>query len=72
MRNADKPSIREESHDEKMMLSVVIYLFAAGLAPAAFAATGQQNEMKSCNKEADEEAQKGDEHKKVMSGSLKV
>lgn len=54
------------------MLSVVIYLFAAGLAPAAFAARGQQNEMKSCNKEADEEAQKGDERKKVMSGSLKV
>ena len=44
-------------------------VFAASQAPAAFAATTQQNKMKECNASATEK--KGDDRKKFMSECLK-
>lgn len=53
---------------KKMMLSVAVSLFAASLAPAAFAATAQQNKMKECNASAADK--KGDERKAFMKECL--
>ena len=50
---------------KKVILSVAVSLFAASLAPAAFAAGAQQNKMKECNASATEK--KGDDRKKFMS-----
>ncbi len=41
-------------------------------ATSAFAATAQQDKMKTCNKEAGEKKLKGDERKKFMSDCLKA
>ena len=57
---------------KKVILSVAVSLFAASLAPAAFAAGAQQNKMKTCNAEAGSKALKGDERKKFMSECLKA
>ena len=54
---------------KKVILSVAVSLFAASLAPAAFAAGAQQNKMKECNASATEK--KGDDRKKFMSECLK-
>ncbi|MBS0347940.1 MAG: phosphate starvation-inducible protein PsiF [Proteobacteria bacterium] len=53
---------------KKMILSVAVSLFAASLAPAAFAATAQQNKMKECNASAADK--KGDERKAFMKDCL--
>ena len=53
---------------KKMILSVAVSMFAASLAPAAFAATGQQNKMKECNASATDK--KGDERKAYMKECL--
>ena len=54
---------------KKLILSIAVSVFAASLAPAAFAATTQQNKMKECNASATEK--KGDDRKKFMSECLK-
>jgi hypothetical protein len=54
---------------KKVILSVAVSLFAASLAPAAFAVGTQQNKMKECNASATDK--KGDERKKFMSSCLK-
>ena len=53
---------------KKMILSVAVSMFAASLAPAAFAATTQQNKMKECNASAADK--KGDERKAFMKECL--
>jgi hypothetical protein len=53
---------------KKLILSVAVSLFAASLAPAAFAATAQQNKMKECNASATDK--KGDERKAFMKECL--
>ena len=53
---------------KKVILSVAVSLFAASLAPAAFAAGAQQNKMKECNASAGE--LKGDERKAHMKECL--
>ena len=53
---------------KKMILSVAVSLFAASLAPAAFAAGSQQNKMKECNASATDK--KGDERKTFMKECL--
>ena len=53
---------------KKVILSVAVSLFAAGLAPAAFAASAQQNKMKECNASAADK--KGDERKAFMKECL--
>ena len=53
---------------KKMILSVAVSLFAASLAPAAFAAGSQQNKMKECNASATDK--KGDERKAFMKECL--
>ena len=53
---------------KKMILSVAVSMFAASLAPAAFAATTQQNKMKECNASATDK--KGDERKAFMKECL--
>ncbi|WP_079434750.1 PsiF family protein [Zoogloea sp. LCSB751] len=53
---------------KKIILSVAVSLFAASLAPAAFAATTQQNKMKECNASAADK--KGDERKAFMKDCL--
>lgn len=55
---------------KKMILSVVVSLFAASLAPAALAAGTQQNKMKECNTSAGDKALKGDERKAFMKECL--
>ena len=54
---------------KKLILSIAVSVFAASLAPAAFAATTQQNKMKECNASATEK--KGADRKKFMSECLK-
>lgn len=53
---------------KKIILSVAVSLFAASLAPTAFAATAQQNKMKECNASAADK--KGDERKAFMKDCL--
>lgn len=53
---------------KKVILSVAVSMFAASLAPAAFAATAQQNKMKECNTAAADK--KGDERKAFMKDCL--
>ena len=53
---------------KKVILGVAVSLFAASLAPAAFAAGAQQNKMKECNASAGE--LKGDERKAHMKECL--
>ena len=53
---------------KKMILSVAVSLFAASLAPAAFAAGSQQNKMKECNASGTDK--KGDERKAFMKECL--
>ena len=53
---------------KKLILSVAVSMFAASLAPAAFAATTQQNKMKECNASATDK--KGDERKAFMKTCL--
>ena len=53
---------------KKLILSVAVSMFAAGLAPAAFAASTQQNKMKECNASAADK--KGDERKAHMKECL--
>ena len=53
---------------KKVILSVAVSLFAASLAPAAFAAGAQQNKMKECNASAGE--LKSDERKAHMKECL--
>ena len=53
---------------KKLILSVAVSVFAASLAPAAFAATAQQNKMKECNASATDK--KGDERKAFMKECL--
>ena len=53
---------------KKLILSVAVSVFAASLAPAAFAATTQQNKMKECNASATDK--KGDERKAFMKECL--
>ena len=53
---------------KKLILSVAVSMFAASLAPAAFAATTQQNKMKECNASATDK--KGDERKAFMKECL--
>ena len=53
---------------KKVILSVAVSLFAASLAPTAFAAGAQQNKMKECNASAGE--LKGDERKAHMKECL--
>jgi hypothetical protein len=45
-------------------------MILSALAPAAMAATAQQNKMKTCNAEAGTKALKGDERKAFMSTCL--
>lgn len=53
---------------KKVILSIAVSVFAASLAPAAFAATAQQNKMKECNAAATDK--KGDERKAFMKECL--
>ena len=53
---------------KKLILSVAVSVFAASLAPAAFAATTQQNKMKECHASATDK--KGDERKAFMKECL--
>ncbi len=53
---------------KKLILSVAVSMFAASLAPAAFAASTQQNKMKECNASATDK--KGDERKAFMKECL--
>jgi Ni/Co efflux regulator RcnB len=53
---------------KKLILSIAVSAFAASLAPAAFAATTQQNKMKECNASATDK--KGDERKAFMKECL--
>jgi Ni/Co efflux regulator RcnB len=53
---------------KKVILSVAVSMFAASLAPAAFAASAQQNKMKECNVSAADK--KGDERKAFMKECL--
>lgn len=53
---------------KKLILSVAVTLLSASLAPAALAATGQQNKMKECNASAADK--KGDERKAYMKECL--
>jgi hypothetical protein len=58
---------------KKIMIAVVVALFAIGLAFAPFAvATPQQDKMKACNKEATEKKLAGEERKAFMSECLKA
>lgn len=58
---------------KKIMIAVVVALFAIGLAFAPFAvATPQQDKMKACNKEATEKKLAGEERKAFMSECLKT
>lgn len=52
----------------KLILNVVVSVFAAGVAPAAFATTAQQSKMKECNAQATDK--KGDERKAFMKECL--
>lgn len=53
---------------KKLILSIAVSVFSASLAPAAFAATTQQNKMKECNASATDK--KGDERKAFMKECL--
>ena len=53
---------------KKLILSVAVSVFAASLAPAAFAATTQQSKRKECNASAADK--KGDERKAFMKECL--
>lgn len=53
---------------KKVILSIAVSMFAASLAPAALAATTQQNKMKECNTAAADK--KGDERKAFMKDCL--
>lgn len=50
---------------------IAVVCFASLFAASAFAATPQQEKMKTCNQEASAKALKGDERKKFMSDCLK-
>jgi len=64
-----KNRLSEESGQmKKLILSIAVSVFAASLAPAAFAATTQQNKMKECNASATDK--KGDERKAFMKECL--
>src|SRR5512137_2153269 len=58
---------------KKIMLVVIVTLFAVSMAFAPLAAaTPQQDKMKACNKEATEKKLTGEERKKFMSDCLKA
>jgi hypothetical protein len=58
---------------KKIMLVVIVTLFAISMAFAPFAVAGtQQDKMKVCNKEATEKKLSGEERKAFMSECLKT
>ena len=58
---------------KKIMLVIIVTLFAVSMAFAPLAAaTPQQEKMKACNKEATEKKLTGEERKKFMSECLKA
>jgi uncharacterized protein HemX len=63
-----KPAHTRSGQMKKVILSVAVSLFAASLAPAAFAVGTQQNKMKECNASATDK--KGDERKAFMKECL--
>ena len=54
----------------KLICTMMTAVFAMGLQAPSFAATGQQNKMKTCNAEAGEKGLKGDERKAFMKDCL--
>lgn len=54
----------------KLICTMVAAVFAVGFQAQAFAATAQQNKMKTCNAEAKDKALKGDERKSFMKDCL--